>query len=313
MTQPLPVVFWVHSPIGYESFLAFRKSYGAGPVFCGTGRGMNIAEALFALGQPGLYQHQTKAEIDKSANAIREAMTSLIARYGQFILAAPQSAQPYIEALIDSPHCQGYIYYDEGVASYGNIQEKMHPAYHRYAMGDNDSMVALCASLSVDWSTLRNRHRRGVPFFNMKHRKYLGCISFFADAFPGFEPTVLPLPDKSPEQTALCGTHSIVLLNDLLNGVTTAAERGTHINNVKLLSQVLGDQVVLKAHPSDREDDVAALLENSPLMWSRFCQMHSLDPNQEVAFMGFRLYASRNNSTFRYLSNMGQRNALTIY
>lgn len=313
MSSTLPVIFWIHSPIAYESFLAFRKTYAAGPVLCVTSRSMRIPEALFELGHPGLYQHQSNEQINISAMAILQGMRSVLEQHGQYALALPQSAQPYIEALIESPYCQGYVYYDEGVASYGQIQDKLHPAYHRYQMEASSGMETLCQGLGVDWEALRSRHRQGVPFFNMRHRKYLGCLSFFADAFPGYEPTILPLPDKDPEQQVLCGQHSIILLNDLLNGATSPAERKTHINNVNLLCQTLAPQVVVKAHPSDREGDVAAMLDTPPLMWSSFCEAHGIDSNQEVAFMGFRLYVSRNNSTFRYLCNMGRRNALTIY
>lgn len=313
MSSALPVIFWIHSPIAYESFMTFRKTYAAGPVLCASSRGMHISEALFELGHPGLYQHQSIEQINVSASAILTGMQPILEQYGQYALAVPQSAQPYIEVLIESPHCQGYIYYDEGDASYGQIQDMMLPTYHRYSMEPCMGMDSLCRKLGVDWEALRNRHLHGVPFFNMKHRKYLGCLSFFTDAFPGYEPTILPLPEKDPGQQALCGEYNIILLDDLLNGDTSATERRTHLNNVNLLCQTLGPQVILKAHPSDRESDVAKLFDKPPLMWSTFCEKHAVDDNQEVAFMGFRLYVSRNNSTFRYLSNMGKLNALAIY
>lgn len=313
MTKALPVIFWIHSPIAYESFLAFSKTYTAGPVLCATSRGMQCAEALFELGQPGLYQHQSMQQIDASALAILDAIQVVVERYGQYALAVPQSAQPYIEVLIESPYCQGYVYYDEGDASYGQIQNKMRPAYHRYLMEPIEGMTSLCQELGVDWESLRNRHRQGVPFFNMNHSKYLGCLSFFADAFPGYEPTILSLPQKEPAQQKLCSLYSIVLLSDLLNGTISSQERAAHINNVNLVRQVLGPNVILKAHPSDQESEIATMFDLSPLMWSTFCRDNVVDRNQEVAFMGFKLYVSRNNSTCRYLRNIGHSNVLTIY
>ena len=73
MKSDTPIIFWIHSPIGYESYLAFKKSYTAGPVFFATSRNIEMTGSIFNLGHPGLYQHQDSNQIDASCKAIIHA------------------------------------------------------------------------------------------------------------------------------------------------------------------------------------------------------------------------------------------------
>jgi hypothetical protein len=314
MKQSLPVIFWIHSPIAYELFLSFQKTYTEGPVLPVTARSMDLPNAIFTLGYPGLYQHQTAIQIDDCAKAIVNGLESLLEEYSNYVLAIPQSAQPYIEALIESPYCRGYVYYDEGSACYGkNLLEKSAPVYHRYKMEANEGFSLLAKLLQVDIEKIYARHRQGVPFFNFRNPKYLGCFSFFENAFPGQDPTLLPLPEIGAEFKEICQDYCIVLANDLRNGTTSATEREAHVRNISVLCGLLGGKVVVKAHPSDREIDIQTLIGSQVLMWSGFCEQHMIDQNREVAFLDFRLYVTRNNSTSLYLKNMGLINMLSIY
>jgi hypothetical protein len=314
MSQSLPVIFWIHSPIGYELFLSFQKTYAAGPVIPVTARSVHLPNEMFALGYPGLYQHQTAIQIDASAKAIANGLQSLLEEYSEYVMAIPQSAQPYIEALIESPYCRGYVYYDEGSACYGkHFLEKSAPVYHRYQMQANEGFSFLAKFLRVDIERIFARHRQGVPFYNFRNPKYLGCFSFFENAFPGQDPTLLPLPEIEAEFKEICSDYCIVLANDLLNGTTSAPEREAHLRNISVLCEMLDGKIVVKAHPSDRETDIQPLVGSQVLMWSGFCEQHMIDQNREVAFLDFRLYVTRNNSTALYLNNMGRINMLSIY
>lgn len=314
MSQSLPVIFWIHSPIAYELYLSFQKTYTAGPVIPVTARSVHLPNAIFNLGYPGLYQHQTATQVDACSKAILNGLQSLLEEYSNYVLAIPQSAQPYIEALIESPYCRGYVYYDEGSACYGkNLLEKSAPVYHRYQMEANEGFGLLAKFLQVDIERIYARHRQGVPFFNFRNQKYLGCFSFFENAFPGQDPTLLPIPEVGAEFKEICNDYCIVLANDLLNGTTSATEREAHVRNISVLCGLLGEKIVVKAHPSDRETDVQSLIGSQVLMWSGFCEQHRIDQNREVAFLDFQLYVTRNNSTSLYLKNMGRVNMLSIY
>jgi len=313
MSHKLPVLFWIHSPIAYESFLAFQRSYTSGLVIPATSRNIDISDAVFQLGYPGLYQHQTPEQIDCCSRAIATAMETLLNKHNAYALAIPQSAQPYIEALIESPYCQGYIYYDEGAACYEpDFYDCQAAVYHRYVMQHNEGFSKLAGLLQIDIERLHNRHRQGVPFFNFKHPKYIGCFSFFENAFPGQQTTILPRPDTISNASAICSEYSIILANDLLNS-STNSEREIHLHNIAVMYELLQGQVVVKSHPSDIENNVCKIIGGNKPMWSDFCKKYHIDPNREVAFMGFKQYITRNNSTSLYLKNMGLKNFLSIY
>ena len=314
MSVALPVIFWIHSPIAFESFLAFQKTYTAGPVYSATARNVYVPGSIFEIGYPGLYQHQTSEQINLSAQMILSGIQQVLASHDGYILAVPQSAQPYIEAMIESPFCHGYVYYDEGAACYEqNFRLKQDPVYHKYHMDKNAGFDALIAFLQVDADKIYKRHRQGVPFYNVRHSKYLGCFSFFNAAFPGQEPSLLPWPDKNLELNQLCSDCIILLASDLLNGLKNASERAIHLKNMAILSDEFEGKLIVKTHPSDREKDVKDLIKSDVLMWSEFCNRHKINSNVEVAFLNFKLYITPKNSTSLYLLQMGKFNVLSIY
>lgn len=312
MSAELPVIFWIHSPIAFESFLAFQKTYNAGPVFPCTARNIHISESIFELGYPGLYQHQTAEEIDASARSILKGMQHVLCKHEAYVLALPQSAQPYIEALIESPQCRGYVYYDEGSACYEpNFQSKQMASYHRYQMKRNAGFESLTEFLQVDKEKIYTRHRQGVPFYDFRHKKYLGCFSFFETAFPGCDSTLLPMPELSLNINEICRNYNIILASDFLNGLRSPDECRVHLNNINILMKKFNN-IIIKSHPSDLESEVRCKVDVGAVMWSDFCNENNINVNSEVSFLDFKLYISRGNSTSVYMKNMEKFNILSI-
>lgn len=313
MKSDTPIIFWIHSPIGYESYLAFKKSYTAGPVFFATSRNIEMTGSIFNLGHPGLYQHQDSNQIDASCKAISDGIKSLMKAYTCYVLAIPQSAQPYIEALIESPFCHGFIYYDEGSACYEpHFLQKQSPIFHRYKMERNRAFEELAELLQISPENIYKRHLKGVPFFNLKHPKHSGCISFFKEAFPGENPHLLQIPEIDPQTENLCGNFAIALINDILNSSNEPKEIHRHLGNIIAIKSMLKEKVIFKPHPTDKESDIKSIIGEDAIMWSDFCKKNNIGFNSEVAFLGFQLYITSNNSTELYLTKLGKTNILSI-
>lgn len=313
MNDIIPIIFWIHSPIGFESYKAFSKRYCKGPIFTATSRSINIENSIFQIGSPGLYQNQNLLEISKTSKLITGSLSNIINTYEKYILIAPQSSQPYIKALIDTDYCKGYLYYDEGSACYiDNIENMRLPIHHQYELAQNIYFDQMLEFLKIDEEDFKSNYKRGVSFYNFNDIKYLGCMSFFDNAFPGQYPKLLK-SSVSMFEKLKCSEYNIILANDMRNGSAFYSEENMHFNNINNISKFLGPKTIIKTHPSDNESDVISNIDSNLIPWSLFCTINGINPASETAFLEFKLYVTSNNSTSLYLNNMKRRNYISIY
>lgn len=309
-----PIIFWIHSPIGYESFLAFKNQNSDTLVLHGSVRNITTGSELFCLGHPGLYQLQNTFEVDESCRKIKEAITEVIETYDGYILMIPQIGQPYLKILTQSKYCKGFGYYDEGSACYGSdFKNKSLPIYHKYQLKKSAEFLILCELLHVDFMHLQAMYLGGVPFYDYSQEKLLGFFSFFDNAFPGKSPIIMPMPTDRESCIDICKGHSLVLVGAIANTRQDQQVLDEHFSNINFLLKNNPEvNWVVKPHPGDSQNHIWKMLRGRYEMWGDFCDRKNLNPNLEPSFMGFQNYYSKNNSTILYLKNMGKDNFLVV-
>ena len=102
-----------------------------------------------------------------------------------FIFYTPQSGMNYFYLITSHVNCKGFAYIEEGLGSYKTFKEiasKKKPFWLRDRWYDLN---------------FKNRAPSIKHFFDLRHKKYLGCFAISKHAFPDLEhKTVLKLPFK---------------------------------------------------------------------------------------------------------------------
>jgi hypothetical protein len=310
-----PILFWIHSPVGYETYLAFKKTNPNIKIFCISVRNLNIQESILKIGLPGLFQLDQPDIQKKNILRISDALNKIIKEHGGYVLLSPQTAQPYIEMIIESDFCKGYAIYDEGTACYGvSFSEKLKPSFHKYKMPKTEEWVKASEILKFNLARIISKHELGVKFYDLTHEKFMGLFSFFENSFPGMEKIILDFPEDLLTIHNVAKNHSIVICGYLANIKDKSTVVETHFRNINnILSMSNNRSWVIKAHPNNNSEEIIKQVKTKCKTWEHFSDEFNIDPNRESAFMRFDMYLSQNNSTIQYLKNQGMNNYITIW
>ena len=307
-----PIICFVYSPITYETYLSMKKISENGsieviPIFA---RNIKPSTNNTFLSNKILYWDQTELQRSKTWYNLNKFIKNLVMKYGGYVLAIPQSGIPYIRMLIESQYCQGYVYSLDGNAAFeqGNkpFSYWMRQLIYRYKFLVDDNVIEISNTLGVDPQEIVHLHQRGTRLFDFENEKYLGCYSFFEDAFPGFSPEII-IPEQSTYYPDL-SQYSLVLVPALRKASAEKLSFLLQKADTKIKSH--GENWLLKCHPDTEltdEEKLAKVLNvesyNKKFQWYPDVQ------SREPAFLNFKLYAINEvNSTIMFLRKMSKSN-----
>lgn len=308
-SEPLFVLIaW--SPIGYETYLALRDLYGPKNIILVTSRSFHPAESHYHLGDRHDFFLQTDDELAHTCATLSRLGEEILARGGKFTLIAPQMGNFYVRVLIESGLCSDLVLYDEGSSAYGarfNLL-KTH-LWLKSRIKKATSLLECLAILETDYTRLHEHYSRGVRFYDLHHRKLRSLISFFPEAFPGYEKIHLPMCDVEFLKESDIENHVAILLPPIktLKRPGEAQKYRTDIEKIKSQSEAI--KFVLKSHPSDVgipiEDYLKLLALDQVTLYDDFIKDKGLNPFREPAIIGFNTIITRGNSTEIYIKQLG--------
>ena len=300
-----PIIFWVYSPIGFEAYLSFKsqeRALGLDVKLILT-RHMTDERAIVQTNENGLFWDQTEASRENTWGKISVEIEKIIEKHGGYTLCVPQSGIVYIGALIESPYCQGYTYYEDGLLNYDmpvKFSDRILKICYKYVIKLGPKALRMLSILQVPPEFIPARHLLGVKLFDFSHEKYLGCFSFFDGAFPGLHPTKLTIIDLQ-ERGVIDRTGVIIVPAPQLLRSNLSLQ--CYITSLKNIIRFRPDiDWVIKAHPnhnSKQEDQLANAL--SIQSFNKFTALNGYLSNRETAFLDFNTYITPANSTFNYL------------
>ena len=300
-------VFWAHSPIGYETFLALKEAgiFNESNSTLITAREFFPSEANACIGLPEEYLWQSPAEFEVAQEKIVTALKRLQNDNIEYELFVPQTANFFVRALIESPRCQSFVLFDEGSGARGALfSKRCVDVFYKYQVRPEKSLSGFLAYLAVKPEVMTDLYRQGVPFYDVRHPKCAGYISFFEDAFPG--ETVIRLKKPSFSGTSICSKHGLILLPPFhawAKSINFTDKFQTFYNSINSIARLNSTKKwVLKFHPHDNEEVQKKILSSFKFdEFGKFCKTHKISEFREPAFMGFDTYVSSVNSTVMFL------------
>jgi hypothetical protein len=300
-----PIIFWVHSPIGFEAYLSFKsqeKALGLDIKLILT-RHLTDEGAIVQTNDNGLVWDQTEASQENTWKKISVEIEKIIEKHQGYTLCVPQSGIPYIEALIESPYCQGYTYYEEGLLNYDTsvkFSDRILNICYKYVIKIGPDARRMLSILHVPPKFISARHLAGVKLFDFDHEKYLGCFSFFDGAFPGLHPTKLPIIDLL--ERGIVDRMGVIIVpapQTLMNNLSLQCYITSLRNIIKFRPDI---DWVIKAHPNTSSKEEDALSNALSIQsFNKFTALNVYLSNRETAFLDFNTYITPANSTFNYL------------
>ena len=300
-----PIIFWVHSPIGFEAYLTFKsqeKALGLDIKLILT-RHLTDERAIVQTNDRGLVWDQTEASQENTWKKISIEIEKIIEKHGGYTLCVPQSGISYIGALIESPYCQGYTYYEDGTLNYDTsvkFSDKISTICYKWVIKMGPEARRMLSILHVPPEFISARHLAGVRLLDFDHEKYLGCFSFFDGAFPGLHSTKLPIMDV-PERAVIDKTGVIIVPAPQFLKSNSSLQ--CYITSLRNIIKFRPDiDWVIKVHPnasSKQEDALSSAL--SIQSFNKLTVLNSWLSNRETAFLDFNTYITPTNSTFNYL------------
>jgi hypothetical protein len=300
-----PIIFWVHSPIGFEAYLSFKsqeKTLGLDVKLILT-RHITDENAIVQTNDKGLVWDQTEASQENTWKKISVEIEKIIEEHQGYTLCVPQSGIPYIGALIESPYCQGYTYYEDGDLNYDTSVKFAHKILqicYRYVLKIGPEARKMLSVLDVSPESISARHLVGLKLLDFDHEKYLGNFSFFDEAFPGLHSTKLPITNLQ-ERSAIDRTGIIIVpAFQLLKSNLSLQCYKTSLRNIIRFRPDIDWVVKLHPNQTSKEEDAFA----DALSIQSFNKLSALNgylSNRETAFLDFNTYITPANSTFNYL------------
>lgn len=311
-----PIIFWVFSPIGYETYLSFKqhaKTSGTELLLI-MSRFVHDDSAILSTRGKCLYYDQDSASISTTWDNLRKTMKNVIEKYGGYSLLVPQTGLPYIQALIESDFCVGFGYYDEGAMSFGSQFFKMQlPKFYNYEIKIEPNFQIFCDEIRISPSKIVESHRLGTPLLNFKQDKYIGSFSFFEEAFPSIQKTLMEVSPISVTTEKLAREFNIILL-PRLNQSNESQSLDNFISSVKnIISISKNRNFILKPHPNDNPEYFKKLSYNLEIQ--DFQEFEKAAPdfsNRETAFLNFKNFISIRNSTIMWRQLLGFQNNIIL-
>lgn len=302
-------IFWAHSPIGYETYLALKQAniFTAINSTLITSREFHPPEAALCIGLPEEYKWQSEEQFQKTQKSITDLIKKLNVNDRGYELFIPQSANFYIRALIESAACRSFVFFDEGSsARKGLFKRRCIPGFYKYKVRESDAFEDLMDCLCINRDVMLDSYAEGVPFYSVSHPKCAGYLSFFNDAFPGHEVNILSKVD--PESVDVCSQYGLILLPPFHAWSKTAefvVNFQIFLNSVISISRLsLKKKWLFKFHPHDGVLVRGKIASYFPYeSFESFCSSNGISPHREPAFMGFDCYVGSPNSTFEFLKH----------
>jgi hypothetical protein len=309
-----PIIIWIHSPIGYETYLAIKAIDPSKTIIPISSRNVTVPGSMVNIGLPGLFQIDSDQQRNHNLLKLSSSIKGVAEKYGGYILLAPQTAQPYIEIIIESEHCKGFGIYDEGGNNYKDTWSNFtKPSFHQYQIKKTTAWIAAAKELKFNIDKLINRHASGVPFYDITHSKFVGLFSLFDEAFPGMDKIKLNIHNDSKSFNESIEKFSLILCGDLTNIRNKESSNHRHFNNINQLLKITPNQNwVIKPHPNDRSESILKNLDYPVQTWEKFCLDKTIDLNREAVFMNFKLYVAQDNSSIQYLKCLRKKNFMII-
>ena len=206
-------ILWAHFPIGYETYPALKQAgiINADNSTLITAREFFPPEAALCIGLPEEYVWQTEEQFQKTQKSITQLIERLNIGEEGYELFAPQSANFYIRALIESSFCKSFILFDEGSSARNLLfKRRCTPGFYKYKVRESDAFDDLMARLFINREAIINSYAEGVPFYSVGHSKCAGYLSLFNDAFPDHELSILS--KVIPNPIDICSQYGLILL-----------------------------------------------------------------------------------------------------
>jgi hypothetical protein len=210
--------------------------------------------------------------------------------------------------MIESDFCQRFFIYDEGRAAYGTeFLEKSKKLWMRNALRNSEGLEKFYKSCKIDYRKMSSLYSSGVKFYELMHKKLDGLVSFFPDAFPGYDKINLPI---SPAEITDLNNVELVILPPVRLLLENKNIAKNYIDNLNSSSKQTGNCVILKPHPSDGPiplDGYRKLLGvQDAIFYNDFAKHRGISPHRETAFMGFKRILSYGNSTELYIDQLSK-------
>lgn len=306
----------MHSPIGYEAYLSFKsqeKVLGLDIKLILT-RGLADENALIQSNDKGLLWDQDRKSQEETWRRVASALTQILDEYNGYTLCLPQSGIPYIEALVESPYCQGFTFYEEGNANYDTFQtfeQKIANIVYKYPLVFGPEALNCLKIANVDPNIVVSKHQRGVSLFDFSHEKYLGSFAFFNEAFPGYEKTILPIVGQADIQKMDQIGMILVPNLKLLKTNLMLQEYLISLGNIINLNSELN--WIIKTHPNQiagEEEEISRVLKVKS--FKRAFGSSNGIYNREMSFLDFKFFIVPQNSSLHYLRLRKKKNFIVL-
>jgi hypothetical protein len=303
-------IFWAHSPIGYEVFRSFRdhKLANNDNSLLITARNFFPTDADCTLGLPEEYKWMDEIQFTNASNRIIELFKKF--NKAEYVLYVPQTANFFIRCLIESPLCLGFYLFDEGTAARAPLFARRvnYRGFYKYDLKNNLNIIEFFKFLNLQYEDINEIYSSGVPFYEVKHHKFLGYMSHFEKAFPN--ENVTKIMKSNIPGTGICKKYALLLMppfHALTQKEDFIIRLQNLVNSVKTIQSLdLNLKLTIKFHPHDGDEiksKVAHLFNTTT--FEEFCDDHHLSKFREPAFMGFKLYIGYPNSTIEFLKEIG--------
>lgn len=302
-------IFWAHSPIGYETYLALRHTGILTPEnsYLITARDCTPPEANLSIGLPEEYCWMNPAQFESTANKLSAFLEEIDFKSNTYELIVPQVANFFIRALIESPNCKSYIVFDEGRAARGELSKnRCKDIFYKYKIRLESPAINLFNQLGVKFESMCSLYEKGVTFYNVTHEKFAGNITFFEDAFPGQNPSIIKKvenPDRSR-----CNKFGLILLPPFhvwLKNKNFQTEFSIWQHSIQSIVKLNPEKKwILKFHPHDTDEIKIKFQKLFKFEeFNQFCNQNKISAHREPAFMDFDCYVSAPNSTIEFLGS----------
>lgn len=302
-------IFWAHSPIGYETYLALKQAgiFNADNSTLITAREFSPPEAALCIGLPEEYVWQSEEQFQKTQKSITQLIERLNINDEGYELFIPQSANFYIRGLIESSFCKSFVFFDEGSSARNLLfKRRCTPGFYKYNIRESEAFEDFVGRLNIDRQVMIKSYSEGVPFYDVNHSKCAGYVSFFNDVFLGHEVDILT--KVIPTAVDICSQYGLILLPPFNYWAKTAdfvKKFQIFLNSVNSIIKLnTKKRWLLKFHPHDGVDIKNKIASYFPCeLFESFCAKNHILSYREPAFMGFDCYVGSPNSTFEFLKH----------
>lgn len=273
-----------------------------------TARNFFPPDADCTLGLPEEYKWMDENQFKNASDKIIDLFKKI--NKDEYVLYIPQTANFFIRCLIENPLCLGFYIFDEGTAARAPLFSRRVNArgFYKYELKNNINIFEFFEFLNINYDYINKIYSSGVPFYEVKHNKFLGYMSHFEKAFPNESVTKI-IRSFMPE-IAVCKEYALLLMppfHALTQKEDFMVRLENLVNSVKAIQKIDHKlKFIIKFHPHDGDEITSKVTRLfNFITFEKFCDEHKLSKYREPAFMGFNLYIGYPNSTIEFLKEIG--------